>query len=265
MQHVEGAGERIAPRAPAWWFVVPIVLAIVLVAIETMTDLDRNITRYFLDPRTRAFPLRHDFVLEVVMHQWAKYAVITVGALIAAGLVLTQVLPPWKPWRRVLVFLLCTMALGPLSVTAGKAVSNRHCPWDIDEFGGFAPYTRLLQPLPDGVEPGGCFPAGHSSTGFVLMAFYFAAYAIGWRRSARYALAIALVAGIVLGFGRIVQGAHFLTHVPWAGIFCWTVMVLLYQLILSQRALGAAAAARGDAARAKPSSGRLTASALPDR
>jgi membrane-associated PAP2 superfamily phosphatase len=240
MPRADAAAPRVAPKAPRWWYVVPIVLAIVLVAVETMTDLDREITRYFVDPQTHAFPLRHDFVLEVVMHRWAKWTVIALGALVATGLALSYLLPAWKAWRRVLVFLLLSMTLAPLSVTAGKALSNRHCPWDIDEFGGYAPYTRLLEPLPSGVEPGRCFPAGHSSTGFALMAFYFAAYAMGWRRTARSALAIALLAAVVLGFGRVVQGAHFMSHVPWAGIYCWVVMVLLYQLVLARRPLGAA-------------------------
>src|SRR5689334_23965018 len=100
MPHSKGAPERLAPKAPLWWYVVPIVIAIVLIAIEALTDLDRSVSRYFLDPQTHSFPLRHDFVLEVVMHRWAKWAVITLAALVAAGVVLTYVLPPWKAWRR---------------------------------------------------------------------------------------------------------------------------------------------------------------------
>jgi membrane-associated PAP2 superfamily phosphatase len=265
MQHADGASEGIAPKTPLWWFVAPAVLAIVLVAIEATTDVDREITRYFLDPQTRAFPLRHTFLLEVAMHQWAKYVVIAIGALIAVGLVLTYILPPWRAWRRLLVFLVLAMSLGPLSVTAGKALSSRHCPWDIDEFGGFAPYTHLLQPLPEGVEPGRCFPAGHSSTGFALLAFYFAGYAVGWRRTAQAALTIALIAGGVLGFGRIVQGAHFMTHVPWAGIYCWTVMALLYRLVLAKRRLGVLEGTRERVGLQESRVRRVTASALPDR
>jgi membrane-associated PAP2 superfamily phosphatase len=264
MQRADGASARVAPNAPLWWFVAPVALAVMLVAIEATTDLDREITRYLFDPLTRSFPLRHTFLLEDVMHRWAKYVVITIGALMAAGFVLTYILPRWKAWRRVLVFVLLSISLGPLSVTAGKALSNRHCPWDIDEFGGSAPYTRLLEPLPKGVEAGRCFPAGHSSTGFALLAFYFAAYALGWRRTAALALAAALTAGGVLGFGRIVQGAHFMTHVPWAGIYCWTVMALLYRLVLAQRRLSALEAAPERAAPRTARVRRVTASAFPD-
>jgi membrane-associated PAP2 superfamily phosphatase len=212
-----------------------VLLALVLIALEFKTDLDRTISRLFLDADVHGFPLRESFWLEVVMHQWAKYVVITAGALIATALLLSYPLPLWKPRRRLLLFLLLSMALGPLSVTLGKAASSRHCPWDIDEFGGSVPYTRLFEPLGPGTSPGHCFPAGHASAGFALMAFYFIAYALGWQRAARCALVLSTGAGLVLGFGRVLQGAHFTSHVLWAGISCWAVMVALYVALLAGR------------------------------
>ena len=41
-----------------------------------------------------------------------------------------------------------------------------------------------------------------------------------------------LIAGLALGFGRMAQGAHFLSHVLWSGIVCWFVLLALYALIL---------------------------------
>jgi membrane-associated PAP2 superfamily phosphatase len=233
MQRADAAYVPFAPHAPVWWIAAPFALGGALIAVEQLTDLDRAITRLFVDSQAHAFPLRYSFLLEVVMHHWTKYAVITVGAFVGAAIVFTYIVPPWKSLRRILVFLLLSMALAPASVTIGKAISHRHCPWDVDEFGGLVPYSHLLEPLAKGVEPGHCFPAGHASTGFVLMAFYFAAYALGRRRAARHALLFSLVAGLVLGFGRALQGAHFVSHVFWAGIFCWTVMVLLYRALLA--------------------------------
>ena len=67
------------------------------------------------------------------------------------------------------------------------------------------------------------------------MAFYFAAYAMHRPRAARYALAFGVFAGLLLGAGRVLQGAHFASHVLWAGLVCWSVMVLLYALIVHAR------------------------------
>jgi membrane-associated PAP2 superfamily phosphatase len=256
--------SSMAPRPPVWWFVVPALIAIALIAVEQTSDIDREITRFFADPATRAFPLRHSFALEEVMHHWAKYAVMTMGALIGAALVLTYVLPPWKTQRRILFFLLLSIGLAPLSVTIAKAVSNRHCPWDIDEFGGLVPYARLLEPMANAVGPGHCFPAGHASTGFALMAFYFAVFALGKPQFARAALVGGVSAGLVLGLGRVVQGAHFASHVVWSGVLCWAVMLLLYCAIVSARPVRDAAAIEGTDGTV-PSATNITAYALLSR
>jgi membrane-associated PAP2 superfamily phosphatase len=181
--------------------------------------------------------LRSDFWLDVVMHHWVKYAVLTVGTVVGAGVVLSYVVPAWRRHRRVLLFLLAAVTLAPLSVVLGKALSSRHCPWDIDEFGGLVPYTRLFEPLAPHVPAGHCFPAGHASTGFVLMAFYFVAYALRRPRAARYALLFGVCAGLTLGLGRVLQGAHFASHVLWSGLYCWAVMLALYWAGLSGRVL----------------------------
>jgi len=75
---------------------------------------------------------------------------------------------------------------------------------------------------------GQCFPAGHASTGFALMAFYFAAYRARRHALARAALSIGVLAGLLLGISRIAQGAHFVSHVLWAGLICWLVMLALH-------------------------------------
>jgi membrane-associated PAP2 superfamily phosphatase len=217
------------PRA---WLIWPALLAAALVVLDFTTDSDRAVTRFVYDAQADAFPLRNNFWIEVVMHHWAKYAVITLGALVLGGLLLTYVLPALDAQRRILVFLALALVLAPLSVSVGKAVSPKHCPWDVDEFGGLVPYTRIFEAPTANVPPGHCFPAGHASTGFALMAFYFAAHARRMKKTARAALALGIAAGFVLGWGRVLQGAHFMSHVFWSGLLCWVVMVTLYVLVL---------------------------------
>lgn len=227
----EGLDRSISLR----WLLVPVVVGIAALALGEATDLDRAVTRLLFDAQAGAFTLRQNFWLDVVMHHWAKYAVVMLGCLVAAGLVLSFVLPALRSHRQVLLFLLLALSLAPLSVTLAKSVSSRHCPWDIEEFGGLVPYTRLFEPNAPHVEPGHCFPAGHASTGFALMAFYFAACAQRRRRAAHIALWIGVVAGVLLGMGRVLQGAHFVSHVMWAGLLCWMVMVLLFAMLLRAR------------------------------
>jgi membrane-associated PAP2 superfamily phosphatase len=250
--------RTVAPLAPVRWLIVPALLALLLIVLDQTTDLDLTISRAVYDDRAHAFALRSRFWLDVVMHHWAKYAVATLGFLVGAGLVLSYVVRAWKTYRPLLLFMVVAMALAPLSVALGKAASARHCPWDIDEFGGLVPYARIFDTVGPDIPAGHCFPAGHASTGFALMAFYFVAFSLRRHKAARYALLAGVSAGLVLGFGRVLQGAHFMSHVLWSGLLCWMVMLVLYRLTLEGRLVQPA----GDAIRPRngsaSKSGQLT-------
>jgi membrane-associated PAP2 superfamily phosphatase len=228
------------PRPHDWLMLgTPLLAALVLLALEN-TDVDRAVARWFFDSGGSVFPLRYNMFLETVLHQWTKYVVVLIACLTITAFLLSFILTALKPQRRVLLFLALSLILAPTTVSGLKLATNRHCPWDLQEFGGFLPYTRLLEPPPPGLKPGQCFPAGHASTGFVLMAFYFAGRARRRPDLAQAGLATGLASGMALGLGRMLQGAHFLSHVLWSAVVCWSVMALLYAVILRPQELAAA-------------------------
>lgn len=198
------------------------------------TGIDRTVSRWFFDTATQTFPLRHSFLLDTVLHHWAKYLVILITFVVAAMLAFTYLVPALRPQRRMLLFILLAMTLAPLTVSAMKEVTNRPCPWDLIEYGSNEPYTHLFDAREQHHAKGLCFPAGHASTGFALMAFFFAAHRERRSALARAALLTGVLAGIVLGIGRIVQGAHFVSHVLWSGLVCWLIMVGLYALLMAR-------------------------------
>src|SRR6266540_4022012 len=123
---MDPAPESLFPPIARRWLVWPALLALVLVAVDLTTDSDRTVTRFVFDRETGVFPLRNNFWIEVVMHHWAKYAVITLGFLVLGALLLSYVLPAFATQRRVLVFLVLALTLAPLTVSIGKAVSPKH-------------------------------------------------------------------------------------------------------------------------------------------
>ncbi|HEX6004263.1 MAG TPA: phosphatase PAP2 family protein [Burkholderiales bacterium] len=222
----------VARRRDALMHLAPLLpLALLLVALDR-TSLDSTVSAWFFDRATDAFPLRYSSALEVFAHHYAKELVIALEGCVIALFLLSYVLPDLSAARRRLGFLALALALAPLAVALLKLGSYRHCPWDLAEFGGFAPHLGLLDPVPARVPAGHCFPAGHPSTGFCLMAFYFALRGTPAHRWARPALAAGIAAGLLLGLGRIAQGAHFLSHVLWSGVVCWLVIVVVQQMIL---------------------------------
>lgn len=218
-----------------WYFLlgVPLIAAVALLGLEA-TDIDRTVTNWFFDPAAGGFPLRNSFFLDVILHHWPKYVVVLIALLTLAGFVLSYRIPALQPERRVLLFLFLALALAPASVSALKSVSGKYCPWDLEQYGGFAPYSRLVEPAPPSFRPGRCFPAGYASTGFALMAFYFVGRARKQPRLAWAGLATGLITGLVLGLGRMLQGAHFLSHVLWSALVCWIVITMLYALIIER-------------------------------
>jgi membrane-associated PAP2 superfamily phosphatase len=223
-------------QLPRVWIIAPLLLLLALLAVES-TSIDRDVSLWFFDTGTRSFPLRNDFLFDTVLHHWAKYAVILATGVAGILTLLTWVVPALKPKRKLLLFVVMAMTLAPVAVTSLKQLTDRPCPWDLVEFGGSMPYTPLFQQRNLPHARGLCFPAGHASTGFALMAFYFAAFRERRYRLARALLFLGMLTGLLLGLGRIAQGAHFVSHVLWAGLVCWLVMLTLH-LLLPEAAAG---------------------------
>lgn len=219
---------------PRRWLIAPALLMAALVLLEG-TNTDIATSRWFFDTATQTFPLRQTFLLETVLHYWTKYVVILATCLLAAAYAYTYLVPALLRQRRQLLFLVLAMTLAPLAVTTLKEITDRPCPWDLVAFGGSTPYTKLFTARRQPHAPGLCFPAGHPATGFALMALFFVAHRERRRRLAAAALLVGVASGLVLGLGRIAQGAHFLSHVLWSGLVCWLVMVGLYALLFTPR------------------------------
>jgi membrane-associated PAP2 superfamily phosphatase len=208
-----------------------LAIAVLLLALEA-TSVDAIVSAWFFDPVAGAFPLRYNSFLEVVAHQWTKQLVIAIACSVIALFLLSFVLEDLKPRRPLLLFLALALTLAPLAVALLKAASARHCPWSIREYGGFALHLSLFDAVPPDFAPGHCFPAGHASTGFCLMAFYFAGRALGRPRFALLGLYGGMASGLALGMGRVAQGAHYVSHVLWSGLVCWIVITMLYAVII---------------------------------
>ncbi len=220
-------------------FLLPLVpVAGILFALDH-AGIDPLVTSWFFDAQSGGFPWRYNGFVEVVLHHWAKYLVVLVAVAAIAGYLISFLAPPSQPAlhssRPLYLFVALALTLAPLTIAAMKFFSLRHCPWDVAGFGGFVPYVSLLETYPAGIAAGRCFPAGHASTGFCLLAFYFVGRALGNPRLAHAGLALGLVAGLGLGLVRIMQGAHFASHVLWSGVVCWAVVVVLYGLIIDPR------------------------------
>lgn len=221
----------------ARWLLLPL-LAMGLLLIVDPAPLDFWIAGHFYVPGS-GFVARNDYWLETVLHDRAKTAVIGFAACLAFALLLSRRLPQLRHWQRPLVYLLLAMGLSTAIMPPLKVVSAVQCPWNLETFGGTEHFSPLLSARAPTEHPGRCWPGGHASTGFSLIALFFA---LRDRRPrlARAALVGALAFGSLLAAGRMIQGAHFLSHNVWTLLIDWTICLLLYRFML-YRPLGRSA------------------------
>lgn len=201
----------------------------VLLVLFEGTALDLALQSRFYDAATRGFPLQHHWFFDRVLHHGLKST--------AYGLALLSLVLCVLGWRGRLDFLprrqaalaATGLVLIPLLTSVLKHLTNRHCPWDVLDFGGYAPHISLFVSTAADLKRGVCFPAGHASAGYMWLIWAPALratrprWALGWG-------AFGILAGLVLGGGRIAQGAHFLSHVLWSGWFAWFLCVMLVAL-----------------------------------
>lgn len=172
-----------------------------------------SIMPYFQHGR---FVYHDQWWLAVFSHHWLKDGLI-VGLL---GLIVWVWQQAPSPLRRERLAAVGAMILAPLVVSFLKNRSVHACPWDLREFGGHLRYVPLWHTAPLGQALGRCFPSGHASAGFAAWGGYF----LWWRSHPRWARLwwyAVLLLGLLMGWGQVMRGAHFFSHVAWAAWWSW--------------------------------------------
>ncbi|MCM2318690.1 MAG: phosphatase PAP2 family protein [Pseudomonas sp.] len=227
---------RDASRPLRTWLAVglPLALMLLMLAFEP-TRLDFALSDLFYQPGV-GFVGGQSYFLENLLHDRAKQGVILIGVLAIAGLLSSWLYRPWAAWRSPFGYLVLAMALSTALVNPVKTLTGVHCPWSLTQYGGSETYSPLLGERAPVVDKAGrCWPGGHASSGFTLFALYFV---LRDRRPrlARAALLFALTLGSVFSLGRVMQGAHFLSHNVWTALFDWLICLGCYRLILYRQA-----------------------------
>ncbi len=226
-----------------------------LLFIYPKTGLDQTLIAPYFDAVTHSFPLKHQVFLDKFMHTGLKYCMI----LIATASLLAGLKPntPGHPLSKSLhefdspsihavsrasffnkfignhqknfIWAFVGMVIATSVVSFLKSISMHGCPNDLTLYGGDLPLFALFEQLPAGVAAGHCFPGGHASGGFALMAFYFA-FKKQKPKFARIMLALALLFGFSMSWSQMMRGEHFLSHNLWTAWLVWAVLFVLFTL-----------------------------------
>lgn len=192
------------------------------------------VSQYFFDPVTRTFPLEHNHRLFFWGHTVLKKISVIIW-LLSIGLAVASIrLKALRQWRRALLLFIVMGGCVSLVVQSLKGSSIHACPYDLAMYGGKDFWFPLFDTITMAVHKGRCWPGGHASAGFVLIAGYFALreQAPSW---ARGILIGSLVLGAVMSAVQVVRGAHFVSHNLWSLWFSWAVCATISMLIEGYR------------------------------
>ncbi len=211
---------------------VPLALGL-LAWLAAYSGLDRAVTDLFYDVRLARFPAHESYWLELLGHRVAKIAIWVVALGMLAAAFATERIRQNPHEQRAIGLAVLAMALGPMMVSMLKYTTGHHCPWDLLAYGGFADVSRDW--FVASADAGRCFPSGHASAGFALIALYFLGHAIDRPRLARVGLIAAIVVGTAFSAVRVIQGAHFVSHNLWAAAIDWFVAALVFTPLLARK------------------------------
>lgn len=205
------------------------IFMLLMLLLYPHTQLDTSIADLFFDAELHRFTLKNDPFLTVWMHVRLKWLMVAIALASLVLALLSYRLSRLGEHRLSLLWVFAGMVISTTAVSVFKHYSVHGCPWDIVLYGGSLPLLDLFTSPPAGTEAGACFPAGHPSGGFALMAFYFA-FMHSKPRFSVLMLWIGLFMGLLMGLVQVVRGAHFLSHVLWSGWLVWMVLLALYWL-----------------------------------
>jgi membrane-associated PAP2 superfamily phosphatase len=206
---------QIAVRQPAtpfwlWHFWIPLLLSCVLLIGIELSGLDLWLADHWFALEGGQWAWRNHWISYDLIHHHGKQMIILIGLVVLSLIVLSFFRKEFRNWRAPMAYVLTTMALIPALIASSKKFSPVHCPWSLTRYGGDHEYLSTYQHIIGLTDLGHCFPSGHSSGGFILLAMYFAALPFV-KRPALF-LVPGFIVGCIFALGQQARGAHFLSH-----------------------------------------------------
>jgi len=198
---------------------LPFFAAATLLVLLELTSVDLWLADRWFALEGGAWAWRDHWLAYDVIHHHGKQMLIAFGLALLVSIALSFRFDRLRERRMALIYLLTSMALLPACIASSKRFSPVPCPWDLIPYGGESVYRHNFEYTFGVAQSGHCFPAGHASGGFALLAIYFAAFFYA-RRPALFLLP-GLIVGTVFALGQQVRGAHFLSHDLWSLSLCW--------------------------------------------
>ena len=207
---------------------IPLAAAIVILFAAEHSSFDLWLADGWYRLEGGHWAWRSHWLTSDLIHHHGKVLLKAFGLMLIVLLAASTRSRRLNPWRWPAAYLLTCMALLPALIATLKRFSPVPCPWDLARYGGDLPYLHTFDYPLSAATAGHCFPAGHASGGFALIALYFAV--LPYVRRPALMLIPGLATGVVFALGQQARGAHFVSHDLWTLSLCWFGALALFVL-----------------------------------
>jgi len=208
------------------WSCFPYGAFIVIALLFEVSQLDLVIADWLYAQQGGEWALKNTFLFKTVLHEWARLGL----ALFASAWIVKMVIEliffnqaRWLPT----VYLFSTTLSTVVFVALLKKWTHVACPWHFTRYGGDIIYTPIFNQIYNAQSNQACFPAGHASGGYALVALYFYFLMVNPKRR-WLGLAVGVSFGLILDIAQQCRGAHFTSHGLWTLAIAWTIANGLY-------------------------------------
>ncbi|MFT7860128.1 MAG: phosphatase PAP2 family protein [Sulfurimonas sp.] len=198
-----------------------------------LTSVDEEIQNFFYNFEQHRWILSsYTQPYKFLFYDGLKKLLIIIGVLFLLSLAFYRVSQRINSFKRGIMVVVLSAILVPMIIGGLKSNTNMPCPRDEILYGGSYPTTKVWESFPQEVLDRGhqlkCWPAGHASGGFALMAFFF----LFKRKRNRYlALGIALFVGWTMGSYKMVIGDHFFSHTFITMVLAWLIILIVARVV----------------------------------
>ena len=208
------------------------ILLVVVVALFQFTQLDIIFQENFYNYETKSWLIdKNEPILKFFLYDGLKKLLILFAVLVLFSLIFLRKKKIVQEYKKGLIIVLLSAIFVPLVVGSLKATTNTPCPCNIVNFGGNYPDVKVFDSYPkDFIQKKKikCWPAGHASGGFALMALFFL---FKTARNKKIAIITALVIGWSMGTYKMLLGDHFLSHTIITMLIAWIIILIIEKLI----------------------------------
>ena len=207
------------------------ILLIVVICLFQFTNLDIFIQSFFYDFESKNWLIdKNEPILKFFLYDGLKKGLIIFGVFILILLIFFRKKEFVKEYKKGLIILLLSSIFVPTIVGSLKAITNTPCPCNIEHFGGEYPDIKVFDKYPEDFiqkSKAKCWPAGHASGGFALMALFFF---FKNPRNQFFGLIGAITLGWSMGTYKMLLGDHFLSHTIITMILAWIIILTIVKL-----------------------------------